>query len=117
MACATQIFFLILIYDFSYISEFEGYTYVSCDTCIILLRSELEILSTGDLIVDRKVAGDTNDLKAILQREYTYEQVIKMADDIVAEMELVYESSKLPNKPDLEQINELCIQLVEMQGF
>jgi hypothetical protein len=40
-----------------------------------------------------------------------------MADDLVAQMDAVYEQSTLPNKPDLEQINELCIELVEMQGW
>ncbi|MHC5722223.1 MAG: nucleotidyltransferase, partial [Nostoc sp.] len=46
-----------------------------------------------------------------------YEQVMKMAEDLVAEMEIVYEQSALPHKPDLEQINELCMELVEMQNW
>ena len=85
--------------------------------CIRLLRSGLEILQVGELIVDRTVAGDADDLRAILQGEYTYEQVIAMADDVVAQMDRAYEDSNLQNKPDLEQINQLCMQLVEMQGF
>ncbi len=32
-------------------------------------------------------------------------------------MERVYEESTLPDKPNLEQINELCMELVEMQGW
>lgn len=85
--------------------------------CIRLLRSGLEILKTGALIVDRRIAGDVDDLRAILHGEYAYEQVMKMAEDLVAEMDSFYDQSTLPHKPDLEQINELCIELVEMQGW
>jgi hypothetical protein len=85
--------------------------------CIRLLRSGVEILRQGKVIVDRKIAGDVEDLKAILKGEYSYEQVMKIAEDLVAEMEIVYEQSALPNKPDLEQINDLCMELVEMQKW
>jgi uncharacterized protein len=85
--------------------------------CIRLLRSGLEILQKGEIIVDRRIAGDAEDLKAILRGDYSYEQVMKMAEDLVAEMDKVYEQSSLPHKPDVEQINDLCIELVEMQGW
>ena len=85
--------------------------------CIRLLRSGVEILRTGKVIVDRRIAGDAEDLRAILNGEYYYDQVMKMAEDLVAEMESVYQESTLPHKPDLEQINELCMELVEMQGW
>ncbi|MBF2063352.1 MAG: nucleotidyltransferase domain-containing protein [Calothrix sp. C42_A2020_038] len=85
--------------------------------CIRLLRSGLEILRTGEIIVDRREAGDVEELKAILQGKYSYEEVMKMAEDLVAEMDKVYQVSSLPHRPDLEQINQLCIQLVEMQGW
>ncbi|MBW4561611.1 MAG: nucleotidyltransferase domain-containing protein [Mojavia pulchra JT2-VF2] len=85
--------------------------------CIRLLRSGLEILQKGEVIVDRRIAGDADNLKAILQGVYSYEQVMKMAEELVAEMETAYEQSNLAHKPDLEQINELCMELVEMQGW
>jgi len=85
--------------------------------CVRLLRSGLEILRTGEVIVDRTIAGDAEDLKAILKGDYSYEQVMKMAEELVAEMEKVYEDSSLPDKPNLEHINEFCIELVEMQGW
>lgn len=85
--------------------------------CIRLLRSGLEILQTGTVIVDRRLAGDVDNLRAILNGEYSYEQVMQMADDLVAQMESAYEQSCLPHHPDLEQINSLCIDLVEMQGW
>jgi predicted nucleotidyltransferase len=85
--------------------------------CIRLLRSGLEILERGEVIVDRRIAGDVDDLKAILHGEYTYEQLMKKAEDLVAQMDVYYEQSDLPPKPDLEAINNLCIELVEMQGW
>ena len=85
--------------------------------CIRLLRSGVEILRQGEVIVDRRIAGDFEDLKAILKGDFSYEQVMKMAEDLVAKMEIVYEQSTLPHKPDLEQINELCMELVEMQNW
>ncbi|MEA5573130.1 DNA polymerase beta superfamily protein [Calothrix sp. UHCC 0171] len=85
--------------------------------CIRLLRSGLEILKSGSIIVDRREAGDAEDLRAIIRGEYSYEQVMKIAEDLVMEMDKVYEESTLPNRPNLEQINNLCIELVEMQGW
>ncbi|MBD2292924.1 nucleotidyltransferase domain-containing protein [Anabaena sphaerica FACHB-251] len=85
--------------------------------CIRLLRSGLEILQRGEVIVDRVIAGDVDDLKAILRGEYTYEQLMKMAEDLVAKMDICSEQSTLPHKPDLEHINGLCMELVEMQGW
>ncbi len=69
------------------------------------------------MIVNRMAAVDTDELKAILKGEYSYEQVMKMADDLVAEMDVVEQQSTLPPSPDLNQINELCIEFVEMQGW
>jgi uncharacterized protein len=85
--------------------------------CIRLLRSGLEILQKGEVTVDRRIAGDADDLKAILQGAYSYDQVMKMAEELVAKMETAYAQSTLPHKPDLEKINELCMELVEMQGW
>ena len=85
--------------------------------CIRLLRSGLEILRQSEVIVDRRIIGDAEDLKAILKGDYSYEQVMKMADNLVTEMEKVYEESALPHQPNLKEINELCVELVEMQGW
>lgn len=85
--------------------------------CIRLLRSGLEILQRGEVTVDRNLAGDIDDLRAILRGDYSYEQLMKMAEDLVAQMDVFYEQSSLSHRPDLEQINDLCMELVEMQGW
>jgi len=85
--------------------------------CIRLLRSGVEILRRGEVIVDRYLAGDAEYLKGILQGKYSYEEVLQIADKLVAEMDILYAESSLPHSPDLNQINDLCIELVEMQGW
>ncbi|PSB30748.1 nucleotidyltransferase domain-containing protein [Chlorogloea sp. CCALA 695] len=85
--------------------------------CIRLLRCGLEILREGKVIVNRRVAGDVDELKAILQGAYSYEQVMKMAEDLIAQMDEAMQQSTLPPSPDLKTINQLCIELVERQGW
>ena len=85
--------------------------------CIRLLRSGLEILQSGQVFVDRQDVGDADELKAILHGDFTYEQVTKIADDLVAALDRAYDTSSLPHHPDLPAINQLCIELVEQQGW
>jgi uncharacterized protein len=85
--------------------------------CIRLLRSGLEILKFGEVFVDRQDAGDADELKAILHGDLTYEQVTKISEDLVAELDRAYDTSTLPHHPDLPVINQLCIELVEKQGW
>lgn len=85
--------------------------------CIRLLRSGLEILQTGGVIVDRNDAGDADELKAIIRGDLTYEHVTQLADSLVAEIDRAYDISTLPHHPDLPAINQLCIELVEKQGW
>ena len=85
--------------------------------CIRLLRSGLEILRSSEVFVDRQEVGDADELKAILHGDLTYEQVTKLSDDLVAELDRAYTISSLPHQPDLPAINQLCIELVEKQGW
>jgi hypothetical protein len=64
--------------------------------CIRLLRSGLEILRQVKVIVNRYEAGDADELKAILKGEYSYEQVMKTADELVAQINVVDRQSTLP---------------------
>jgi uncharacterized protein len=85
--------------------------------CIRILRTGLEILRSSEVFVDRQDAGDADELKAILHGELTYDQVTKIADDLFAELDRAYDTSNLPDRPDLLAINQLCIELVEQQGW
>jgi uncharacterized protein len=85
--------------------------------CIRLLRSGLEILRSGEIFVDRQDVGDADELKAILHGDFTYEQVTKIADDLVTELDRAYDNSPLPRNPNLANINHLCVELIEQQGW
>jgi uncharacterized protein len=85
--------------------------------CIRLLRSGLEILRSGEVFVDRQEVGDADEFRAILNGELTYEQVTTLADNLVADLDRAYDDSVLPHHPDLPAINQLCIDLVEKQGW
>ena len=85
--------------------------------CIRILRSGLEILQSSEIFVDRRDVGDADELKAIINGELTYAQVTKLADDLMVEIDRAYDISSLPHRPDLPAINQLCIELVEMQGW
>jgi uncharacterized protein len=85
--------------------------------CIRLLRSGLEILRSGEVFVDRQEVGDAEQFRAILNGDLTYEQVTTLANDLVADLDRAYDESILPHHPDLPAINQLCIDLVEQQGW
>lgn len=69
-----------------------------------------EILTTGEVIVTRP---DAKFLLSIRDGAWTYEQLIAWADEMEAKLDELYHSSDLPHKPDLEKINNLCVELVE----
>lgn len=83
---------------------------------IRLLRTGVEILELGELIVDRREAGDAAELLAIKQGKYSYEEVMEMANRLYQQLDLTYPISQLPRSVDREAVNQLCIDLVTMQG-
>jgi hypothetical protein len=85
--------------------------------CIRLLRSGVDIMRRGEVIVDRRDVGDAEELRSILNGDYNYDAIMAMADSLMAEMEVAYRETSLPHHVDLQATNDLCIELVEMQGF
>lgn len=78
---------------------------------IRLTRMAKEILTTGKVIVKRP---DREELIAIRNGTYTYEQIVEQADKIEQEIKQIYETCTiLPAEPDYEKLDQLCIQLVE----
>ncbi|OBQ34375.1 MAG: nucleotidyltransferase [Anabaena sp. MDT14b] len=85
--------------------------------CIRLLKGGVEILQGKGVLVDRNLAGDAAELKAILKGDYSYEELKQLSEDLLAQMIVVYEQSTLPHHPNQNKINDLCMELVEMQGW
>lgn len=76
-----------------------------------LVRQCREILTTGTLNVYRK--DDRDELLAIRNGEWEYDQLIEWADAQDKEMDVLYEQTILPREPRRKEINDLCIKLVE----
>jgi uncharacterized protein len=95
----------------------SGYDLKHAMHCLRILRSGTEVLRSGNVPVDRVVAGDAAELRGILNGDYTYDQVKVLADQSLAEMDVAYGQSELPERPDLGAIDQLCVELVEEFGW
>lgn len=94
-----------------------GYDAKFAMQAIRLLRTGIEILETQKVIVDRREAGDREELLAIKRGEYSYEETMAIANNLYKGLDIAYEKSTLPRGVDKDAINQLCIDLVAMQGL
>jgi len=85
-----------------------GYDCKNAAHLIRILRMGIEFLGDGELRVMR---GDAQQLLEIKRGEWSIEQVKTEADRLFIVAEQAYSMSKLPDKPDHEKINKLCIRL------
>lgn len=77
---------------------------------IRLLKMGKEILATGQVIVKRP---DREELLAIRNGAWSYDKLIKEAEQMNLEIEELYGNSKLPNSPDKDLIDKLLIAITE----
>lgn len=80
---------------------------------IRLLKMGLEILEEGIIHVDRKIFGDAQLFIDIRQGKFSYEDIIKMAEDLEVKIEYAYEKSKLRYTPDINGVNNLLVEIYE----
>lgn len=73
-----------------------------------LLRMCREILTTGDVIVKRP---DREELLAIRNGAWTYERLVAWAEEEDAALDALYRTSSLPNAPDRDALDRLCVEL------
>lgn len=76
---------------------------------IRLLRMGIEFLTEGRLYVKRH---DAPQLLAIKRGEWSLEKVQAEAERLFESAEQAYINSKLPDRPDKEVVNELCVEVV-----
>ena len=79
---------------------------------IRLLRMGKEILLTGKVNVDRTNI-DAEELKAIRNGAWTYEQIEEYVNKSEKELNESYETSTLPKHPDMNRIKAMCVEVVE----
>ena len=77
-----------------------------------LLRQGLECLQHNTLIVDRRDAGDAEQLLAIRKGDYSYEDVLSITDDLFLQLEGAYRTTTLPHGVDREWVHEMCYKWV-----
>jgi len=75
---------------------------------IRLLRMGIEFLIEGELYVQRK---DAQQLLEIKRGEWSLEQIKAEADKLFKKAEDLYSISTLPNHPDYDKIDDLCINI------
>jgi predicted nucleotidyltransferase len=76
-----------------------------------LLRVGKEILETGKVNVKRTF--DREELMAIKTGAWPYEKLIEYSDQIENDVKEAYKNSKLPNQPNINFLDNLCIELIE----
>jgi hypothetical protein len=77
-----------------------------------LMRMGMEILETGKVNVDRTDI-DAEELKAIRNGAWSYEEVEQYANDSDKKLVELYNKSKLKKSPDVQRIGELCVSTVD----
>jgi hypothetical protein len=88
----------------------KGYDAKNMMHTIRLLQVALEILTTGQLQVKRL---DRDELLAIKSGAYEYEDLLKMADALIVEIEAAYRKSPLPRMPDRDKAETVLITMRE----
>lgn len=84
-----------------------GYDVKNAAHLIRLLRMGIEFLKTGELVVDRREAGDAEELLSIKKGGWTLGAVKSHADLLFAEMKRVNLKSTLPEEPDYRAVDLL----------
>jgi len=77
-----------------------------------LLIQGCEILEHKELRVDRTEI-DASMLRGVRNGYLTYDQLMKKVTELQDKIHKAEETSTLPDKPDYEMINNLCIEIVE----
>ena len=75
-----------------------------------LLDMATEIAKTGQVIVKRP---NREELLKIRSGHYSYDYLVKKANEKLRDIESLYKKSYLPVKPDLDKANELLIEIRE----
>ncbi|MEB3282887.1 MAG: nucleotidyltransferase domain-containing protein [Lyngbya sp.] len=94
-----------------------GYDCKFAMQAIRLLKTGIEVLQTQHLIVDRREAGDAEELLTIKTGQYSYDEVMEMAKQLYQQLDQAEAVSTLPQFADESVVNQLCIDLVSQQGF
>jgi predicted nucleotidyltransferase len=88
-----------------------GYDCKHASHLVRLMRMCKEILTRGAVQVKR--IDDRDELLAIKNGAWSYDKLLQWAEDQELEMEELYKSSNLPYEPNRNDLDQLCLDLVE----
>lgn len=94
------------------IREDFGYDTKNAAHLIRILRMGVQFLNTGILQVNRENI-DAKELIAIKRGELSLEEVTFLASDLFQAAEKARIDSRLPERPDHDKINRLCISILQ----
>lgn len=83
-----------------------GYDTKHASHCIRLLKMGIEVLYSGEIIVERP---DYQELLDIRNGKYTLEEIQDFARSLDAQLERAYRNSRLPENPNYEKIHSWLI--------
>lgn len=86
----------------------HGYDSKNLMHTLRLLDQATEIAREGTITLPRPNADW---LKQIKRGDYTYEDILKIADEKYVEMNTAFDNSELPERPDHQQINHLLLEI------
>ena len=87
-----------------------GYDTKNASHLIRLLRMGVEFLETGELVVLRP---DASELLAIKDGNWSLDKIKSTADELFTQAERAYLNTHLPDKPDMDNINQLSINVIK----
>jgi predicted nucleotidyltransferase len=91
------------------LEEKHGYDTKHASHLVRLMRMGQEILTTGKVLVFRP---DREELLAIRNGAWTYDQVEEYAESMQNKIAKSYETSKLPDKPPRAFLDNLCTKVI-----
>lgn len=94
--------------------EAHGYDCKNAAHLIRLLRMGAEFLRTGDLIVDRRDAGDADELLSIKRGEWDLVKVKTHAETLFSEMREARDASTLPDEPNWVDVDSLLMDILSV---
>lgn len=94
--------------------EKHGYDSKNAAHLIRLLHMGCEFLRTGEMIVDRRDAGDAAELLSIKRGEWELVAVKARAEMLFDEMRQARDESTLPNEPDMRLVDALLMDILSI---
>jgi predicted nucleotidyltransferase len=94
-----------------------GYDCKHMSTCLRLLQMGIEILTNGDVIVDRRRAGDQAYLMEVKNGNVFYEKAKAGAMSKLARLNTAAKTTTLPEQVADQTINDICLAMLEAYNW